>query len=121
MTTASTAGSRSINRFCTGCTRTPGTASVTSRLPSGMDRTAHLRHPEGPPMSMYNAEILGYIARLTAALNALGEQPADVHLHIDLRDGDYLEPGEKPRVLGRWIDEHGGTAWFYEDTPKEAS
>ncbi|MBM4592357.1 hypothetical protein [Prescottella equi] len=72
-------------------------------------------------MSMYNAEILSYIARLTAALNALGEQPEDVHLHIDLRDGDYLEPGEKPRVLGRWIDEHGGTAWFYEDTPKEAS
>ncbi|NKV78695.1 hypothetical protein GS911_11370 [Rhodococcus hoagii] len=41
MTDCKHCGSRSINRFCTGCTRTPGTASVTSRLPSGHgpDRT----------------------------------------------------------------------------------
>ncbi|WP_238840700.1 hypothetical protein [Prescottella equi] len=69
-------------------------------------------------MSMYNAEILDYIARLTAALNSLGQQPDDVHLHIGLRDGDYVEPGDKPMILGRWLDEHGGDAWMYEDTPK---
>ena len=55
-------------------------------------------------------EQLKLITATTEALNTLGSTGAleDEHhyIHVELRDTDG-------RVVGEWLDEHGGTAWEF--------
>lgn len=61
-------------------------------------------------------EQLKLITATTEALNNLGKSGAldDPHhyIHVELRD-------EEGKVIGEWLDEHGGDAW--EFAAREAS
>jgi len=57
----------------------------------------------------YFAEHLDYIAKVTAALNALPPSK-DFYVHVELR-----EEGSHSKV-GEWSDEISNDAWYYEET-----
>lgn len=61
-----------------------------------------------------NASVLAYLSKVVDALNQIGTQPEDFHLHIELRDDNYTPAGEKPRVLGRIVQEDDSFPWWLE-------